>query len=271
MSMQDLDTPPSSTGPDDTVLADHEGDVLTVTLNRPRRKNALDRGAWQRLYDVLSAAAADPSVRVVLLTGSSGDFCAGADLSGQRAGHPLQQMRLVNAVANVLHELPQPVVARVEGVAVGAGANLALCCDFVVASTTARFSEIFSRRGLSLDFGGSWLLPRTVGMLQAKRLALLGDMVGAEEALRLGLATWVRGPDELDDFVGELTRRLAAAAPVAVAQSKALLHENSSRTFSEALESEARAQVINFATDGPVARQAFLDKTDPYFTGEWKL
>jgi enoyl-CoA hydratase/carnithine racemase len=257
---------------DEPVLVERSGAVLTITLNRPRRRNAIDRTGWQRLLDVLTATAHDESVRAVVVTGAGGDFCAGADLAADGpVEHPLTRMRLVSSVADALHRLPQPVVARVEGVAVGAGLNLALGCDLVVASTTARFSEIFARRGLSLDFGGSWLLPRIVGMQQAKRLAFLGDIVDAEEALDLGLVTWVKEPHQLDAFVAELTEQLAKAAPVALAQSKALLHEAASRTFHEALESEARAQVVNFATDAPSAKQAFLDKVEPTFTGQWQL
>ena len=262
----------SSEAEEDPVLVERSGAVLTITLNRPERRNAIDHRGWQRLFDVLTQTARDESVRVVVVTGAGGDFCAGADLAADGpVEHPLSGMRLVNSVADALHRLPQPVVARVEGVAVGAGLNLALGCDLVVASTTVRFSEIFARRGLSLDFGGSWLLPRIVGMQQAKRLAFLGDMVDATEALDLGLVTWVKEPHELDAFVSELTEQLAKAAPVALAQSKALLHEAASGTFHEALESEARAQVVNFATDAPSAKQAFLDRVEPTFTGEWQL
>ena len=255
----------------DSLIVEQDGPVLTVTINRPHRKNAMDPATWHLLLDELRRTALDESVRVVVLGGTGGDFCAGTDLGEDRQDHPLTRMRVVNAVATALHELPQPVVARVEGVAVGAGCNLALGCDFVVAATTARLSQIFARRGLSVDCGGSWLLPRAVGMLQAKRLALLADTVDAGEALALGLVTWVKEPEEIDEFVAGLTARLAAAPPVALAQTKALVQENSGRTFAEALAGEARAQVINFATDGPAAKRAFLDKTEPEFTGEWQL
>jgi enoyl-CoA hydratase/carnithine racemase len=254
------------------VVVSRDGAVLTVTINRPHRKNALDNATFAGLHDAFDGAAADETVRVVVLTGAGGDFCAGADLaSGGAARHPLHRMRWYAEIVEALHHLPQPTVAKVEGVAVGAGCNLALGCDLVVASTTARFSQIFARRGLSLDFGGSWLLPRVVGMQQAKRLALLGDVIGADEALQLGLATWVTQPDEIDAFVGDLVNRLAAGPPIAMAQSKALLNEASSQTLRETLESEARAQLVNFATDLPAAKQAFLDKTEATFEGTWQL
>lgn len=257
---------------EEVLLARHEGGVLTLTLNRPQRRNALDAASWEALHAQLSAARDDPEVRVVVVTGAGGAFCAGADLSGPREGHPLDRMRFVNEVALLLHELPMPTVARVDGVAVGAGWNLALGCDLVVATPTSRFSQIFAKRGLSLDFGGSWLLPRLVGMQQAKRLALLADMIDADEALRLGLVTWVVAPEELDGFVDDLTGRLAAVAPVAARQSKALLHENADRPLRDALASEARTQAVNFATaDAPEAFRAFTEKREPTFTGRWAV
>lgn len=257
---------------EESVLTLRKGPVLTVTLNCPRHKNAMNEDAWARLHDVLRDARTDETVRVVVITGAGGDFCAGADLGGARSQrHPLNRMHRLGDAALALHDMPKPVIAKVEGVAVGAGWNLALGCDLVVASTTARFSQIFARRGLSLDFGGSWLLPRIVGLQQAKRLALLADFVDADEALRLGLATWVKSPEEIDAFVDDLASRLADGPPIAMAQSKLMLGEAASQTFREALENESRAQVANFATDAPAARQAFLDKTEPRFEGKWQL
>lgn len=255
------------------LLTRRDGGVLTLTLNRPHRRNALDAASWAALREALTEAGTDPEVRALVITGAGGAFCAGADISGGVPdGHPLTLMRGVNEVALLLHELPIPVLAKVTGVAVGAGWNLALGCDLVVATPEARFSQIFARRGLSLDFGGSWLLPRIVGLQQAKRLALLAETIDAEEAHRLGLVTWVVAAEEIDEFVTGLGERLAAAAPVAIAQSKALLNENVDRTMREALASEARAQAVNFATaDVPAALAAFGDRTEPRFTGEWMV
>jgi len=256
---------------EDVLLTGRGGGVLTLTLNRPHRRNALDDRLWTALHEELTAARDDAGVRAIVITGAGGAFCAGADLSGGRsAGHPLDRMRRVNEVALMLHELPVPSIAKVDGVAVGAGWNLALGCDLVVATPTARFSQIFAKRGLSLDFGGSWLLPKLVGMQQAKRLALLAEMIDAAEAHRLGLVTWVVAPEEIDGFVADLGARLAAAAPVAIAQSKALLHEGADGTLRDALAAEARAQAVNFATaDARAAFAAFNEKRDPVFTGEW--
>lgn len=253
------------------LRADNHG-VVTLTLNRPARKNAISDELWDALRQELTGVSRDRAVRALVITGAGDAFCAGADMSEARTGHPLDRMHGINEVALLLHELPVPVVAKVTGVAVGAGWNLALGCDFVVATPESRFSQIFAKRGLSVDFGGSWLLPRLVGLQQAKRLVLLADMIGADEAHRLGLVTWLVDAGEIDQFVDDLGARLAAGPPVALAQSKALLNEGADRTMRDALASEARAQTINAATaDGPAAREAFANKTDPVFTGEWAV
>ncbi|MEU8825233.1 enoyl-CoA hydratase-related protein [Streptomyces sp. NPDC048636] len=254
------------------VLTLRKGPVLTVILNRPRRKNAMTDDAWALLGETLRAARSDEAVKAVVITGAGGDFCAGADLRGARSRqHPLDRMNRLGDTAQALYDMPKPVIAKVEGVAVGAGWNLALGCDLVVASTTARFAQIFARRGLSPDFGGSWLLPRIVGLQQAKRLALLAEFVDADEAARLGLVTWVKPAEEIDTFVEDLAARLAGGPPVAMAQAKLLLHQAAGQIFHEALDNESRAQVINFATDAPAARWAFVEGTEPCFEGRWLL
>jgi enoyl-CoA hydratase/carnithine racemase len=257
-----------------TVLLTSDADgVRTLTLNRPHRKNAIDAELWEALRTALAETGRDRSVRAVVLTGAAGAFCSGADISkGVSSAHPLYRMRTLTEVTLLLHELPVPTVAKVSGVAVGAGWNLALGCDLVVATPDARFSQIFARRGLTLDCGGSWLLPRLVGLQQAKRLALLAETIDAEEARALNLVTWVVDADKVDAFVDDLTARLVAGAPVALAQTKALLNESAGHTLREALASEARAQTVNFATaDVPEAYAAFAEKREARFTGRWAV
>jgi enoyl-CoA hydratase/carnithine racemase len=254
------------------ILRAQRGQVLTLTLNRPRRKNALATEAWDVLSHELREASLDDSVRCVVLAGADHTFCAGADISSVPAGHPLVRIRHISGVAEELHHYPKPVVAQVEGYAIGAGWNLALCCDLVVAATTAQFSEIFVSRGLSPDFGGSWLLPRLAGLQNAKRLAFLGERIGAAEARELGLVTWVVDPEQIDSFVSDLADRLAAMPPIAVSQTKELLNAAAVSTFREALEAEARAQTINYATeDVPRAIRAFKNREEVTFTGRWAL
>nr|WP_203615613.1 enoyl-CoA hydratase [Streptomyces sp. SID13726] len=252
------------------MLSSDADGVRTLTLNRPYRRNAADPELWQALREALAAVTRDRSVRALVLTGAGGAFCSGADLKSGDSRHPLDKVRDLNDVAVLLHELPFPTVAKVTGVAVGAGWNLALGCDLVVATPESRFSQIFTRRGLSPDCGGTWLLPRLVGLQQAKRLTLLAETIDAEEARALGLVTWVVPPEEIDEFVADLGRRLAAGPPVALAQTKALLNEATSSTLYEALASEARAQAANFATtDAQEAYAAFAEKREPHFTGRW--
>ena len=177
-------------------------------------------------------------------------------------------MRAVNDAALALHRLPQPSIAKVDGVAVGAGCNLAFGCDLVVASSESRFSEIFSRRGLSLDFGGTWLLPRRVGLHRAKELAFFAEILSAPVAEELGLVNRVLPRDELDAFVADWARRLAEGPPLALSATKAMLDASYSTGLAEALEREAAAQVVNIVSeDGKEALQAFLEKREAVFKG----
>ncbi|MEW1973841.1 enoyl-CoA hydratase-related protein [Microbacterium profundi] len=254
------------------MLAALADGVLSITLNRPERKNAMNQAAWDRLFDILRAAEVDADVHAVVLTGAGGAFCAGADISSAPVGHPITRVTRIAHTAEFLFHFPKPVIAKVSGAAVGAGWNLALCCDFVVASSDARFAEIFVKRGLSVDFGGSWLLPHYAGLLQAKRLAMLGEFVQPEEAERLGLVTWVKQPDEIDGFVAGLAERLAKGPAIAQSLNKTLVTEGALTSFSGALASEVRAQAVNYATeDAGLARRAFAAKTTPVFTGEWAV
>lgn len=250
---------------------DRDG-VRTLTLNRPHRRNAINPELWVALRGSLEEIRDDPSVRTVVVTGAGGAFCSGADLAEISDAHPTAKMRLLTDVALLLHELSVPTIAKVDGVAVGAGWNLALGCDFVVATPESTFSQIFARRGLSLDLGGSWLLPKHVGLQQAKRLALLAETIDAAQARELNLVTWVVDGAEIGRFVDDLAGRLVAGPPVALAQTKALLNEGADLGLRGALANEARAQAVNFGTaDAPEAYAAFAEKRHPRFTGRWAV
>ncbi|OBB93095.1 enoyl-CoA hydratase/isomerase family protein [Mycobacterium sp. 852002-40037_SCH5390672] len=261
-----------TTAEDPTLLSDDRDGVRTLTLNRPRRKNAINPELWVALRDALDAAGHDPGVRALVITGAGGSFCSGADISAPEDIHPKYKLQRLTDVALALHELSVPTIAMVTGVAVGAGWNLALGCDLVVATPESTFCQIFSKRGLSIDLGGSWLLPKIVGLQQAKRLALLADTIDAEEACALNLVTWVVSAAEIDVFVQDLANRLAAGPPIALAHTKALLNEGADHTLRDALASEARAQGVNFATaDTAAAYAAFAQRREPSFTGRWAL
>jgi 2-(1,2-epoxy-1,2-dihydrophenyl)acetyl-CoA isomerase len=256
----------------ETLKVDRAGGVLTITLNRPERKNAINGAMWEELLATFRDAAVDPEVRVVVITGAGGAFCSGADLTpgGRDEGkHQLARMRDVADVCLALHHLPKPVIAKVGGVAAGAGCNLALGCDLIVASDDARFSEIFARRGLTIDFGGSWVLPRLVGLHKAKELALLADIISAADAERLGIVNRVVPAAELDAFVDDWAARLAAGPPIALSMTKKLLNEGLGMSLDQALENEGMAQTVNFGTaDTAEAMLAFVEKRDPSFKGK---
>lgn len=253
----------------ETLHVERDQGVVTITLDRPSKKNAINDTMWDELLATFREVADSSHDRVVVITGASGEFCSGADLTG-RSGerHQLAAMRHVGDVALALHRLPQPTIAKVRGVAVGAGCNLALGCDLVVAGSTARFSEIFARRGLSVDFGGSWLLPRRIGLHRAKELAFFADIIDAAEADRIGLVNRVVDDAALDAFVSDWALRLAAGPPIAVAMTKRLLDNAMNVTMEEALDDEGMAQTVNFGTsDTPEAIMAFVEKRAPRFQG----
>jgi len=248
------------------------GPVRRLILNNPERKNAIPPQGWPEL----AAALADfesSDQRALLVTGASGDFCSGADLAGdqferQSTTESYARMAEVGKAATALHRITKPTVAAVEGVAVGAGMNLALGCDVVIASRSARFSEIFVRRGLTVDFGGSWLLPRLVGLARARELALSGRFVDGTEAEAMGLVARVVAPAALEDEAMTLADDLARGAPLAQRFIKTALDHSFEWSFEEALAYEDQAQVIALAsTDVVEGVLAFLEKRDPDFTG----
>lgn len=254
----------------ETLLIDRADGVVTVTMNRPEKKNAANGVMWDELLATFREIAANADDRVVVLTGAGGAFCSGADVSGMggRDTHGLTSMRHISDIAMALYRLPQPSIAKVRGIAAGAGMNMALLCDLIVASDSARFSEIFARRGLTIDFGGSWALPRRVGLHRAKELTLLTDIIDATEADRIGLVNRVVADAELDAFVDGWASRLAAGPPIALAQSKRLLNNAVGATLEQALDEEGAAQTVNFSTkDTAEAVSAFMEKREPTFQG----
>jgi len=252
-------------------VARSEG-VVTVTLNRPAKKNAINALMWNELLATFEEVAVNGDDRVLVITGApgSGAFCSGADLTDAAAAqeHQLPKMRHIGDVALRLHRLPKPTIAKVNGVAAGAGCNMALGCDLIVASDEARFSEIFAKRGLSVDFGGSFLLPRLVGLHRAKELAFFADIISAKEALDFGLVNRVVPAADLDRFVDDWARRLAAGPPLALSMTKTLLNNSFAVSMEQALEDEARTQSVNsYSADTVEAMAAFIEKRDPKFQG----
>ena len=249
--------------------------VCTVTLNRPAALNSFTAEMHARLLPALEAAAADPQVRVVVLTGAGRGFCAGQDLNdpamaGAAGAAPdvgAVVERFYRPLANRVRTMPVPVVAAVNGVAAGAGANLALCCDIVVAARSASFLQAFSKIGLVPDCGGTWLLPRLVGRAQALALAMTGDKLPAEEAARIGLIWRCVDDAGFAAEVQTLAARLAKMPARALAQTRQLIDAATTTAFDDALVAEAQAQgALGAAHDFAEGVAAFRDKRAPVFT-----
>jgi len=256
--------------------------VATVTVDRPESKNACTGDMWVALgatFRDLSHAG----VRAIVLTGADGNFCAGADLGsmagaggggGDRRPDPaasgtmVDAMRVLSEVVLAIHDCPVPVVAKIDGVCVGAGLGLALAADLAWCSDRARFSVIYAKRGFSLDFGTSWLLRQRIGVHKAKELAFTGKMVSGPDAFALGLVNAVVPADELDDAVKELVETIAGGPPLALSMTKRELDNASSSSLAEALELEALAQSVNVHTDDlREALLAYIERRPPTFTG----
>ena len=263
----------------ETLEIDREGPLARVTLARPEKRIALNPTLASELAALLRALEPDDDVRVVAIRGSGGNFCSGGDLapdgkrSRRRSASPaVTTLDLMNRVygdaIRTLHRFPKPIVAIVEGSAAGAGANLAFACDLVYAAKSARFSEIFVKRGLGLDCGGSWLLPRLIGLQRAKELAFFGDWISAEEARTLGLVTGIYEDAELEAATSERLATLAARAPIALQQIKQSLHRAMDLGMNETLEIEALAQATCASTeDATEGFMAFAEKREPRFQG----
>lgn len=257
----------------ETLIIDAaDNGVVTITMNRPKRLNAASPQMFTELRETWNEIGGDPTVRCVVMTGAGDAFCSGADLAADGGDgprrHALQGLNVIHQTVSALYSIMVPVIAKVNGVAAGAGMNLALACDLIVASDQARFSEIFARRGLSMDFGGTWILPRLIGLHRAKELAFFADVIDAKQAEDFGIVNKVVPHGELDAFVDDWAGRLAAGPQIAVAMTKRLLTLNASADFATALEGEGMAQSLNFTTDDTKeAVQAFLEKRPPTFTG----
>lgn len=257
-------------------LERHDG-VVTITLDRPGRRNALTPGLFQELAARFDEVGANPDDRVLVLTGVGDAFCAGADLAGggeevaRLSEGPESRARWVRettAAALSLHRIGKPTIAAVNGVAAGGGCNLALGCDIVFAAESARFAQVFVNRGLALDYAGTWLLPRRVGLQRAKDLAFRGDLLGAREACELGLVLEVVPDAELGGRVAEYARVLAGKPPIALGLIKRGLDRATAWDFETALEYEVEAQSRCLGTeDFREAMAAWLQKREGHYQG----
>lgn len=265
----------------ETLLADLQEGILTLTLNRPEARNAMTGAMVQALQSQLADAELDPAVRCIVLTGSGKGFCAGGDVKGMAASGDgtigdntidvaIHRQRVnQRGTAGKLYKMPKPTLAALPGAAAGAGLSLALACDLRIMTSQAIMTTAFARVGFSGDYGGTYFLSQLVGTARARELYFLSERVSAEQALSLGLTNWVCEADELAAKTNDIARRLAAGPAVAYRYMK----ENLNRALSGAdvddcLDLEATHHIHCGQTeDHRLAAQAFVDKKEPEFRG----
>jgi 2-(1,2-epoxy-1,2-dihydrophenyl)acetyl-CoA isomerase len=259
-----------------TILFEMADGVGRLTLNRPERLNSFTVAMHTEVRELLERLAREPQLRVLILRGAGRGFCAGQDLNDRAVradgaaavdlGESIE--RYYKPLVLALRGLPVPVIAAVNGVAAGAGANIALACDLVIAARSATFIQSFAKLGLVPDCGGTWLLPRLVGDARARGLALLGDRLSAEQAQEWGLIWRCVEDSELGSVVDEVARQLGAAAPRGLARTKQALQGAAQRTLEQQLDIERDFQrELGYSSDFAEGVAAFTQKRPPHFTG----
>jgi enoyl-CoA hydratase/carnithine racemase len=261
--------------PYENIDISESNSVMTITLNRPEKLNAFIGHMRRDLAEALEQAGSDRSLRVVVITGAGRGFCAGGDLGFMaelmQRGDSEEFARILGAgrrVITAIRQMTKPVVAAVNGPASGAGCSLAFACDMRIASTTASFSEAFLKVGLHPDWGGSYFVPRLVSPAKACEMFFLGEIISAEEALRLGIVNQVVPPEQLHEATLKLVERLCAAPPLALAAAKQAIYASEASSLEEMLRYETEVQLRCFESeDAHEGIRAFLEKREPKFTG----
>jgi 2-(1,2-epoxy-1,2-dihydrophenyl)acetyl-CoA isomerase len=258
------------------IAVSTDGGVITITLQRPDKLNALTGVMSDELVEAFTQAREDPEVRAVVVTGAGRGFCAGQDLtefeaayrSGRRPDIREHLVRTYHRLIPLVVEIPKPVIAAVNGVAAGAGVSLALACDIRIATDEARFTQAFVKIGLVPDSGGTWLLPRAIGHARALELSMTGDVIDAATALEIGLVHRVVPSEGFEPEVRAYAERLAALPTAALGATKQLLRDALGLGLAEALEREAEAQSRMGQTDDHLEGvMAFAEKREPHFRG----
>ena len=265
------------------LIETFEDGIATLTMNRPEARNALSAEMSAGLEEAIPRLARDPAVRVVVLTGAGGAFCAGGDVKGfARAAPPagggersrpgfeqrVGGLRASTEFCRVLHEMPKPTLAAIPGPAAGGGLSFALACDIRIASEDAKFTTAFARIGLAGDYGGSYFLPHLVGAAKARELYFTADVIDAEEAKRLGLVNHTYPTTEFPARVDAWAHRLARLPTIALGYMKKNLNAAERGSLADVLDLEAQHMTRTFDTeDHRLAAQAFVDKREPDFRG----
>jgi enoyl-CoA hydratase/carnithine racemase len=258
------------------VEVTNEAGVRWIALNRPESKNGLTDAVNAALIEALDGAAADKAIRCVVVAGKGGNFCSGLDLKAMASGgmggfdNVEEHMRkYFHGLIRAVRRVEKPVVALVDGAAVGYGCDLALACDLRIGTERTRFGEVFVKRGLMPDGGGTWTLPRLVGVGKALELMFTGDIINADEAQRVGLLSRIIPSAEAEQQTWEFAKRLAAGPPLVHAWIKRAVYAAQSTDLDAALENEVRGQMqLLRSKDFFEGITAFFQKRDPKFTGE---
>ena len=262
----------------DHLLETIDRGIATLTMNRPEARNALSPSMMAGLEEAIPRLACDPEVRVVVLTGTGGAFCAGGDVkgfaganaSGQRPSFEdrVKGLRSSTELVQHLHEMPKPTIAVISGPAAGGGLSFALACDIRIAVETAKFTTAFSKIAVSGDYGGSYFLTQLVGTAKARELYFSADVIVAPEALQLGMVNQVYAEGEFEEKAQAYVERLAALPPIAIEYMKKNLNKEMRSSLADVLDLEADHMTRTFDTqDHRNAAQAFVEKRLPEFNG----
>ena len=261
------------------LIETSEGGITTLTMNRPEARNAMSGDMMKALHEAVPRLAQDPDVRLVVLTGAGGAFCAGGDVKSfasqaSKGGSPMspemrvQGLRIGMELSKLLHEMAKPTLAIIPGPAAGAGLSLALACDMRIAADTAKLTTAFSKVGLSGDYGGSYFLTYLVGAAKARELYFTGEVIMAPEAQALGIINRVVPAAELAEAAKAYAQQIAALPTIALGYMKKNLNAALHGSLSDVLDLEATHMISSFATDDHKnAALAFVSKEKPVFSG----
>jgi len=252
----------------ETIILEIKDHIATITLNRPDRLNALNDQMADELNDVAISIDRDDDVRVVIITGAGRAFCSGRDLKGERTGSSEIGHSLPDRIFAALNNIEKPIIASINGVAVGGGCTMTLSCDIRIASEEARFQLPFTRLGICTEIGSTYLLPRLIGMGKACELLLTSKMIDAKEANEMGLVNQVVPASELVKTTYEMARNIAKFPPLSVKMNKRGLYQSMNSDLTSQLRYEALASAyLRDTEDAKEAIQAFQEKREPIYKG----